>query len=104
MSTEIPPAALRAAEAICEHEGLNPAIERNWCAALARIIAREMDGWQTMDTAPRDGTWILGLYTRGEHFEHYVMAWSKKSERWYGYLGTFPPKCLHWRHLEPPTM
>jgi hypothetical protein len=46
--------------------------------------------WQSMDTAPRDGTWILGLNNRGNCA---VIIWSKSASSGIG--RAFYPGWIH---------
>jgi len=69
------------------------------------------DKWQPIETAPKDGTWVL-LYKRGEKraknkYLYRIGHWGKGNYsfgklRWIGPSGKFNP--THWMPLpKPPT-
>ncbi len=73
--------------------------------------------WQSMDSAPKDGTEILGVYAWGKNsgFDFSVIRWDGQSwtglcdgdlsiaAQGDGYTDYHEPFCTHWMHLpEPP--
>lgn len=84
----------------------------------ALLYAAEMVEWQPIETAPKDGTWILGINNRGNQS---VIIWSIKAPHWSGegfadgWIHPFSSGRLssfwngecgsvptHWRTLPPP--
>jgi hypothetical protein len=76
-----------------------------------------MNGWQPIETAPRDGTWILALSPRSlpvcqvvrwevEHPSHARPEFQNNYAMWAGYYeahGPFDGPVTHWMPLpEPP--
>ena len=55
--------------------------------------------WQKIETAPEDGTFILGI-NEGDWPEMAVIAWDKEKEYWWWGEYTFYP--THWMPLPPP--
>jgi hypothetical protein len=68
----------------------------------ALSAGEEMNEWQPMETAPRDGTEIL-LFARGHHNEDYrdVGQWSEQSINWFS---SFAIRPTHLMPLPEPPM
>ena len=70
--------------------------------ALAALSAGEQMGWKPIETAPKDGTSILGFQaTPGDHENRMAVCWRYgKSEAplWMGEGGLMP---THWMPLPP---
>lgn len=58
------------------YERFNDAF-RMWLMVHALLSHIEADGWQTMETAPRDGTPILGAYYNDIDWEYRLIAWNE---------------------------
>lgn len=61
----------RVARAICEAQSYtypkgNPSLEEHWLKQARAAIAA-MPGWQPIETAPKDGTWVIAA-TESESF------------------------------------
>ncbi len=61
-----------------------------------------MTGWQPIETAPRDGTWVLlGYYSEGSKGPPVVACWLRSY--WWGGGVHFNDGPSHWQLLlEPP--
>lgn len=96
---------------VLRYRGKTPLGRSNWhaCdrmaleAAITAYLSALPAGWQPIETAPKDGTRVLGC--NGESVE--VIFWARDIERWFNQSseislwGAFPP--THWRPLpEPP--
>lgn len=71
-------------------------------AAIAAYLAAQ---WRDMDSAPKDGSLILGYFADGEtawHFDRLVCRWISDLEMWSAKgVGGLQP--THWQPLpEPP--
>lgn len=75
-------------------------------AAALSAAEQQGDGWRPIETAPKDGTEILGIQVHdGRASSPGIVAWSREDEWWdidadqYGYP-------THWQHISlpaPPT-
>src|SRR6476620_3982133 len=71
------------------------------CFHIDRPVGEEMNEWQPIETAPKDGIEIL-LFARGQHNDDYwgVGQWSEQSKDWFW---SFAIRPTHWMALpEPP--
>lgn len=81
------------------------AFRGDWVAAAALRALRggTVGGWQPIDTAPKDGTWIIGCDARG-HRE--IMHWWDFNQpgKWHGARQQEDPEPIVWMPLpDGPT-
>lgn len=61
-----------------------------------------MSAWQPIDTAPKDGTRIMG-WDSGGHFIVFTLHWSSKYDCWMTECEQWTGNVKHWQPLpEPP--
>jgi hypothetical protein len=68
-------------------------------AAMIRQLLAESE-WQPIETAPRDGTWVLCMWEEDE--TPYVAALMYDCDRWYDADGDDYLDPTHWRPLPAP--
>lgn len=103
---------VKALEGLLKHAGIADAApedvdwedrqaERIARAALSRARAAQSEEWQPIETAPKDGTPILGTDEDGEQ---YVIEWWPKGARQDGFYecGDLLRAPTHWRPLPSP--
>ena len=57
-----------------------------------------MDNWQPIETAPRDGSWVLGHSSENAHEDVvYVMEWFERD----GWLKVYHDCSAHPTHWQP---
>lgn len=69
----------------------------------------ESVGWQAIETAPRDGTWVLaGEFGNSDIVgDYYAASWlgNRRDGYWQARCGqyvTLTPEPTHWQPLPPP--
>lgn len=73
------------------------------CATQIRALPLPETGWRTMESAPKDGAWILGWESGGSV---YRISWGKNHNdqfAWCSVAGSFVPGAItHWLPLPAP--
>ncbi len=91
-------------------EGTNDSMRAALEAALSTLQsgAEGRDGWLPIESAPRDGTYVL-LYDAGRTDTYLIGRWRAMNQGWWGrptlsgksHLWNDDP--THWKPLNPPT-
>jgi hypothetical protein len=67
-------------------------------ATILKLIARQQEGgWQPIETAPRDGTWVIGATDFGVVPLRWGLSWN--DQHWANGCVVYRP--THWRPLPP---
>ncbi len=61
-----------------------------------------MNGWQTIETAPKDGTEILGAFFEGKRWFRENIEWDDEFECWVVGWDRETINPSHWMPLPPP--